>query len=145
MRLFPLHIFIKDLSFLSIYLVLMKYDLTNETFLPETIREFPGASRSKFGDIFLTVLIYNWIPILVSFLLYYPIVLFGRFIIKNKNKPQTFVISFLLFLTTPLIYIFGYKIGIESMKKAEIIAWISTFVISMSVYYILNRKKYNKT
>ncbi len=119
----------------------MKYNLTNETFLPETIREFPGAVRSTFGNMIFASLFYNWIPLIVSFILYYPIVLFGRKIYKKKDNLQILLIGFLLFITTPLIYIFGYKIENTNLKKAEIISWILTFVVSIMTYYFLNRKK----
>ena len=107
----------------------MKFDLTNETFLPETIREFPGATDSTFGNIISASFFYNWIPILVSFILYYPLVLIGSKIIAKKSTSQLLLIGLLLSLSTPLIYIFGYKIDIESMKNAEIISWILTFAL----------------
>ena len=140
MRLFPIHILIKDLSFMIFYLLIMKFDLTNETFLPETIREFPGATDSTFGNIISASFFYNWIPILVSFILYYPLVLIGSKIIAKKSTSQLLLIGLLLSLSTPLIYIFGYKIDIESMKNAEIISWILTFALSILAYYFLNNQ-----
>lgn len=139
MKLFAIHILIKDLSFLIFYLIIMKYNLTNETFLPETIREFPGAVNSTFGNIFFISIFYNWIPVLISFLLYYPIILFSQKLYKSKNNFQILLKGFILSLTTPLIYIFLHKIEIYSMKNAEIISWILTFIISMSIYFLLNQ------
>ena len=140
MRLFPIHILIKDLSFMIFYLLIMKFDLTNETFLPETIREFPGATRSTFGNIISASIFYNWIPVLISFILYYPLVFIGKKIIKKKNTSQLLLIGLLLSLSTPLIYIFGFKVDIESIKKAEKISWILTFALSISTYYFLNNQ-----
>jgi len=119
----------------------MKYDITHETFLPETIREFPGAVKSTFGDMIFASIFYNWIPIIVSIITYYPIVLLGRKICTKKNYSQVMLIGFLLSITTPLIYIFGYKIEIGSMKNAEIISWILTFTISIFSYCLFNRPK----
>jgi len=45
-----IHIAIKDLSFMIFYFVIMKFNLTNETYLPETISNFPGAPKMTFGD-----------------------------------------------------------------------------------------------
>lgn len=141
MKLFPIHILIKDLSFLIFYFIIMKYDLTNETFLPEAVREFPGAVNTTFGNIIFASLFYNWIPVIISFITYYPIVLLGRKIHTEKNNFQLLLIGFLLSVTTPLIYIFGYKIEIYSMKKAEIISWILTCTVSILSYFIFNRQK----
>lgn len=141
MKLFPIHILIKDQSFLFIYFIIMKYDLTNETFLPETVREFPGIVRASFGEMIFASFFYNWIPIIISAITYYPIVLLGRKVYKEKSNFQILLIGFMLSLTTPLIYIFGYKIDINSMKKAEIISWILTFSISIFTYFLFNQPK----
>jgi len=50
MKWFPIHIVIKDLSFMIFYFLIMKYDLTNETYLPDTIYNFPGAPKMTFGN-----------------------------------------------------------------------------------------------
>ena len=139
MKLFPLHILIKDCSFFILYLVLMKYNLTNETYLPETISDFPGASKMTFGNIISATLFYNWIPILISLIIYYPIVLSVRKVLPIENIKQILIIGILLSLTTPLIYIFGYNVDLNTMKKAEIISWIITFILSISTYYFLNK------
>ena len=81
----------------------MKFNLTNETFLPESVRNFPGASRVKFSDLIMVTIFYNCIPVIVSFILYYPIVLFGRTLFKKQDFKQTLFIAFLLSITTPLI------------------------------------------
>ena len=139
MKLFPLHILIKDCSFFILYLILMKNNLTNETYLPETISNFPGASKMTFGNIISATLFYNWIPILISLIIYYPIVLSVRKVLPIENIKQILIIGILLSLTTPLIHIFGYNVDLNTMKKAEIISWIATFILSISTYYFLNK------
>ena len=146
MNFFPLHILIKDSSFMMLYFIIMKFNLTNETFLPKTISEFPAASRMSFSEMIFATLFYNWIPILISFIIYYPILLLGKKISKFHNSKYVILfIGFLLSLTTPLIYFFGYKIDLFSMKKAEIISWILTFILSISTYYFLNKPKKDTT
>ncbi|MCD1115277.1 hypothetical protein [Chryseobacterium turcicum] len=139
MKLFPLHIIIKDLSFLMLYFLIMKFNLTNETFLPETTKYFSGVSQANIVDMLMAALFYNFIPIIISCILYYPIVLLGRKIFNRKNNLQVLSTAFLLSITTPIIYIFGYKMELDTMNKAEIISWILTFVISVSIYYLSNR------
>lgn len=141
MRWFPLHIIIKDVSFLMIYLLIMKFNLTNETFLPETIKNFPGAANVSIVDMLMVALFYNFIPIIISCILYYPIVLLGRKVFNTKNNFQILSTAFLLSITTPIFYIFGYKIELDTMKKAEVVSWILTFVISISTYYLFNKVK----
>lgn len=117
----------------------MKFNLTNETFLPETIKYFPGVSQASIVDMLMAALFYNFIPIIISCILYYPIVLLGRKTFNRKNNLQVLSTAFLLSITTPIIYIFGYKMELDTMNKAEIISWILTFVISVSIYYLSNR------
>ena len=142
MKLFPIHILIKDCSFFILYLVLMKYNLTNETYLPETISDFPGAPKMTFGNIISATLFYNWIPIIISIIIYYPIVLLVRKVLPIENIKQILIIGILLSLTTPLIYIFGYNVDLNTIKKAEIISWIITFILSISTYYFLNKPNF---
>ena len=142
MKFFPIHILIKDSLFMMLYFIIMKFNLTNETFLPKTISEFPAASQMSFSEMIFATLFYNWVPILISFVIYYPIVLLGKKVLKfDNNKYEILFIGLLLSLTTPLIYVFGYKIDLYSMKKAEIISWILTFILSISTYYFLNKPK----
>lgn len=138
MKLFPMHILIKDCSFFILYIIIMKFNLTNETYLPETINNFLGAPRMTFGNIISATLFYNWIPIVISFIIYYPIVLTVRKVLPFENKNQILIIGILLSMTTPLIYIFGYNVELDTMKKTEIISWISPFILSISTYYFLN-------
>ena len=142
MKLFPIHILIKDCSFFILYLILMKYNLTNETYLPETISNFPGAPKMTFGNIISATLFYNQIPIIISIIIYYPIVLLVRKVLPIENIKQILIIGILLSLTTPLIYIFGYNVDLNTMKKAEIISWIITFILSISTYYFLNKPNF---
>src|SRR5690606_26938073 len=142
MKLFPIHILIKDCSFFIFYLILMKYNLTNESYLPETVSDFPGAPKMTFGNIISATLFYNWIPIIISIIIYYPIVLLVRKVLPIENIKQILIIGILLSLTTPLIYIFGYNVDLNTMKKAEIISWIITFILSISTYYFLNKPNF---
>lgn len=139
MRYFVLHIFVKDFLFLFIYLLIMKFNLTHETFLPDTIRSFPGASRTAISDILLASIIYNLIPFFFSLVSYFPIFWIIKRFIKNK-KFRLLITGFILTSTTLILYFVlnGYNPNFIHLKKAEILSWILTYSISMILYYKLN-------
>jgi len=141
MRGFPIHIAIKDLSFMIFYFVIMKYNLTNETYLPETISNFPRAPKMTFGDMISASLFYNIIPLVASFVLYYPIVYSVEKLIKRKNILSLITTGFILTITTPIIY-FIFSEGKHNdyyLKTAEIIAWTLCFTFSILTYIGLNK------
>lgn len=143
MRWFPIHIAIKDLSFMIFYFVIMKYDLTNETYLPETISSFPGAPKMTFGNIISASLFYNIIPLTASFLLYYPIVYLAKMLFKKKSILSLILTGFTLSATTPILY-FGFsewKHNDYYLKTAEIIAWTLCFLVSILIYVLLNKNE----
>jgi len=123
------------------YFIIMKYNLTNETYLPKTISNFPGAPNMTVGNMIGASLFYNIIPLLVSFLLYYPIVFSIRKVFKRKSIISLVVIGSLLTITTPLIYfaLSEWKHNDYYLKTAEIIAWSLCFTLSILTYIILNR------
>ncbi|SKB36079.1 hypothetical protein SAMN05660841_00009 [Sphingobacterium nematocida] len=141
MNWFPIHIVIKDLSFLIFYLTIMKYNLTLETFLPETVASFPKATSINLLEMIQVSLFYNVIPIVVSLGLYYPIVQLGKVLMKHNNKLRLIATGFVLTLITPIAYFVMTGYDMDSPKKAELLAWFLTFVVSMSTYYVLNRKR----
>ena len=125
------------------YFLIMKYDFTNETYLPETISNFPGAPKMTFGDMISASLFYNIIPLLASFLLYYPIVYSAKKFFKQKSILSLMLTGFILTATTPIIY-FAFselKHNDYYLKSAEIIAWTLCFIISIMTYFLLNKNE----
>ena len=141
MRWFLIHIAIKDLSFMIFYFVIMKYNLTNETYLPETISNFPGAPKMTFGDMISASLFYNIIPLMTSFALYYLIVYSVKKLIKKKNILSLITTGLILTITTPIIYflVSEGKHNDYYLKTAEIIAWTLCFTFSLLTYIGLNK------
>jgi membrane-associated HD superfamily phosphohydrolase len=140
MRWFLLHIAIKDLSFMMFYFVIMKYDLTNETYLPKTLSNFPGAPDMTLLSMVEASLIYNLIPLIISLITYYPIVYLTKKLLKTQNWLSLITAGFILTLTNPLIHIIANK-GVHNNyyeTTAEIIAWTLCFIISILTYYLLN-------
>ncbi len=141
MKWFPLHIAIKDLSFMMFYFVIMKYNLTNETYLPETISNFPGATDMTLGNMIAASLFYNIIPLITSFILYYPIVYLTKILFKKQSVFTLLITGFILTLTTPILYLAmsNWKHNDYYLKNAEIIAWSLCFIVSILTYYSLNQ------
>lgn len=125
------------------YFILMKYNLTNETYLPETVSNFPGAPEMTLWDMLCASLIFNIFPLILSFVAYYPIVYLVNKVIKSKNSFSLILTGFLLTLTTPILYwgLTGWKHNDYYIKTAEIIAWALCFVSSITTYYLLNKSK----
>lgn len=143
MKWFPLHIAIKDLSFMMFYFVIMKYNLTNETYLPETISNFPGAPKMTFGNMISASLFYNIIPLIASFLLYYPIVYLTKKLFAKKSVLSLILTGFTLTATTPILYFAfsEWKHNDYYLKTAEIIAWSLCFIVSIMTYVLLNKNE----
>jgi hypothetical protein len=82
----------------------MKYNLTNETYLPETINSFPAAPTMTLGNMIGVSLFYNIIPFIASSLLYYPIVYLTKMLIANNNILSLMLTAFTLTATTPILF-----------------------------------------
>jgi hypothetical protein len=118
----------------------MKYNLTNETYLPETISNFPGAPDMTLTSMLGSSLFYNIIPLLLSLATYFPIVYLTRKLFKTSYSLSLITTGFVLTLTTPTIYLAlsEWKHNDYYLKTAEIIAWTLCFVSSIITYYLLN-------
>lgn len=143
MRWFLIHIAIKDLSFLLFYFVIMKYNLTNETFLPETMSSFPAAPTMSLGNIISATLFYNIIPIITSLILYYPIVYLTNKLFKSKRVLRLIFTAISLTSTTPILYylFIDWSQNDHYIYNAEIIAWLLCFLVSIITYVKLNRNE----
>ncbi|MFT3919761.1 hypothetical protein [Cloacibacterium sp.] len=117
----------------------MKYNLTNETFLPSMISNFPSATKVSFFNMILGSLLYSLPALLLSLIIYFPIFWVFNKVIKNQII-RLIVTGFVLTLTTPLLYIFynGYEQKLNHFYNAEIISWLITFCFSMYFYYTVN-------
>jgi hypothetical protein len=137
---FPIHIIIKDLSFMILYFVIMKYSLTGETYSPSILASFPAAANMTALDMISVSLYANMIPLFVSFLSYYPIVYGIKWITKSRYTIRLILTGVALTSTTPLvIWIFNdFKHNNFFYLNAEIVSWILCYLLSISIYYLLN-------
>lgn len=124
----------------------MKYNLTGETYLPDTIRNFPGAPRMTFLDMITASCFYNLLPLLVSFLSYYPIVWVFRKLLSNTKKLRLIMTGITLSVTTPVVYLWasGWKHNDYYQINAETIAMLLTFIISVTIYWSFNKSDKQK-
>jgi hypothetical protein len=140
MKLFAIHILIKDLSSLIAYLVILKFNLTNETYLPEMVGYFPGAPNMTWEGIMIGTLTLSKLPLLVSVLTYYPIYLGVKKLFGQTTIITLLATATILTLTTPVVYlIIGGKIPLK--YDAEIISWTLCIVLSLTTYLLFNRSE----
>ncbi len=123
------------------YFLIMKYNLTNETYLPEMIKNFPGAPKMSLWNIISVSIFYNLIPLIISLILYFPIVYGLKKLIDNKN-PRLIFTGFTLTLTTPIFALImsNWKHNEYYQPTAELIAWTLCFAISIGFYFIVNKR-----
>lgn len=140
-----MHIIIKDLSFMLFYFILMKYNLTNESHLTDVMSDFPVATEMTWEVIISASLFYNIIPLLVSLIIYYPIVYVVTKLVKQTNLFSLITTGFFLTLTTPILYVaFAiYKPFDNQVNLAESISWALCFICSISFYIIFNKGSIN--
>lgn len=140
MKYYYIHILTKDFTYLMSYFIIMKYNITNETFLPAAQRNFPGATDMQLSDMLLTTLFYFWSAILISFATYYIIFLFVKPVLNSNNVWSNLIIGFLLSLTTPILFFYmsNWKWNYYYESKAGSIAWVLYFIISVILYHFLN-------
>lgn len=127
------------------YFVLMKYNLTNESHLSEVVGDFPGAIEITWEVMISASLFYNIIPLIVSLILYYPIVYAVRKLVKQTNLFSLTTTGFFLTLTTPIFYVaFAiYKPFDNHVNLAESISWALCFICSIGFYIMLNKGAIN--
>ena len=143
MKLFAIHILIKDLSSLLAYLVILKFNLTHETYLPDMVGYFPGAPDMTIGDIMIGTLTVSTLPLMVSVLTYYPIYLGIKKLFGQTTIITLLATATILTLTTPLVYLIaGGSIPVK--YNAQIIAWILGLFLSLTTYLLFNRGELNR-
>ena len=138
-RFFPIHILIKDLSFMIIYWLLLKYIFT-EIKLPN------NTAETNFGDIISGALYYNIVPLILSLILYFPIV-YGIKKIKLRKEIKLILTGFALTLTNPILHLVStdWKHNNYYEFKPELIAWILCFTLSIGFYYLANNRTEKNT
>jgi hypothetical protein len=60
---------VKDLSIFVLYFVLLKYNLTQQTYSPSMQSNFPGAPTMGIFSMFVAALFITWLPLLGDVLL----------------------------------------------------------------------------
>lgn len=60
------YVAVKDLSIWVLYFLLMKYNLTNETYTPSMQSNFPGAPRMGIFSMFVAAAFITWLPLIAD-------------------------------------------------------------------------------
>jgi hypothetical protein len=138
MRHFILHILIKDCSWLFIYAVIMRFNLTGETFLPETVRNFPEAAKTTFVEMIFASVFYNIVPIVVSLATYYFFYWSVKKVFGRTTTISLLITALLLTATTPICFIIPGNVRLFKLQ-ATTLAWTLSFVISIITYFLFNK------
>lgn len=139
-KLFPIHIAIKDLSFMIIYFIIMKYNLTNESELTQVLKNSPNISNWSLWSIIESSIFYNLTTLILSSITYFPIVYLFKKLISENHKLRLIITGIILTTTTPIYYLTlkNWKHNDYYLPNAELIAWILCFALSIGIYYLLN-------
>lgn len=123
------------------YFIIMKYNLTNETYLPQAITHFPAAPEMTFGNMISSALYYNIFPLSVSFITYYFIIYLSGKLFRKISNASLLITGLILTMTTPLIYFasVSWRHNDFYLKNAEIISWGLCGILSVAVYYLFNK------
>lgn len=139
MRLFPFHIFIKDCSCLILYFVLLRFNVTGETYLPEMVRNFPEAPKMSFTDMVFASLFLGILPMFVSGFLYTLLYFILDKPFERRGSWPALAIGFLLAFSFPITC---YVAGADFFgTRAGTYALILSFLISMATYYLFNAER----
>ena len=116
------------------YFTIIKYNWTEESFSP-TIMEW------SFVAILGSAVLLNLFTLVVSIITYGLIVFLMQQLFKRPSHLSLILTGFTLTLTTPIFYrmLTSWKHNDYYMIKAETIAWILCFIVSISTYYIFNK------
>lgn len=138
LKLFPIHIILKDLSFIIFYWLLVKYVFNNSA------QAYPNA-ESSFSNILFGALYYNIATLILSCVLYLPIVYLIKKL-KFRINLQLILTGLILTSTTPVFYMYlqNWKHNNYYQSQPEYIAWFLCFIASTSFYYLVNKPTLKK-
>lgn len=99
-------------------------------------------SQTSIMDVVYGAIYYNIVPLLVSLVVYLPIV---RVIqrVKLSQRYRLLITGIILTLTTPMLYLAssGWQHNNYYKLIPELLAWGLCFTLSISFYYLVNKKK----
>ena len=117
------YVVLKDLLIMIVYLYLLRFNLTNETYTEEMVSSFPAASEMGIIEILIGSIFYSWIFILMDAVVV--ILLHHLIVVKiekiNRNKLLT---GFLLNIPIVVFHLFLLDFDMN-------IAWILSILINL--------------
>ena len=117
-------IVVKDLMIGVIYFILLKFNITRETYTDEMISQFPAADEGGFLEILFVSVYMLWIPILIDLIILH---IFYRYLLNNASKINDFFIGVILNIPIIFILILVFE---GDMNRAMITSFIITTFLS---------------
>jgi len=134
MRLYPIHILIKDFSLMVIFISIAKIDwLNNST---------AYSGQISWGEVVI-ISFYFTVSLTIVDLVLQTAIYFGlRTRLKIFKQGNSFIIGVMLHVLTLLLYCISTDLS--SFWTANIIAMTLSTIVSGTVYYLLNRRREDK-
>lgn len=132
-----LYIFFKDLSIFVLYFILLKYNLTNETYSDKMISAFPSAPSLTVSEIIVASISGSWIIILIDIV----IIFTGIKIFKSiyqRIRWSLFTIGLGLHIPITLVSILILNPGFVNI--AFNVSFLISFFIAGLCYKLLIRE-----
>jgi hypothetical protein len=124
-----IYVLIKDLSVWVLYFILMKYDLTNETYTEEMVKSFPEASKMDFFSIIWASMFITWLPLIVDLVLL-TILYFSLLIKVPFTYIKAFITGIILHLPIVAFWLLMNKGGTIDMNRAAILGLALSSIIA---------------
>lgn len=118
-----------------IYFILLKFNLTNETYSEEIMSSFPNADKISFLGILIATLYISWLPILLDIIIIW---ISYNFITKNKLFINEFLQGALMNIPIIVIWILMQN---GDLNFTFAISLIITVIMSVIVFYLLAKNR----
>lgn len=128
----------KDLSIWIIYFILMKYNLTGQTYTSATVANFPGAPKMDVVSMIFASLYISFLPLLLD------VVILGilrRYILKAIPESGVVAVLIGLLLHVPVILFWTFMSisNMTSASKASNIGMALSFIVAGGTMLLISR------
>lgn len=128
---------LKDLSIWMIYFILLRFNITGETFSTEMTSSFPGATEMSFLGMIGASLYISFFPILLDLIANFVII---KLVIRPiLNARLDFFIKGMLFHIPILLFYIGSSLfGIVNFNFTSIVSLIASSLFAGLIWYLIN-------
>jgi len=132
-------VILKDLSVFTFYFILMRFNLTHETYTKDMMSSFPEAPRMTFSRMLFASVYITWLPLIVDF----AVVSIIQSLLSNratKNKLWIFAFGILIHIPIILFWLVMNTIGSVNINTALMVSLIASVVFAGLIWMVLNMK-----